>query len=271
MQCLEPFRIGVEEYRCSQCDACLAYRRRTWASRLCLEAGLHKESSFVTLTYADDPWTLSIADYQGFLKRLRYYYEPPLRYFIAGEYGDISWRPHYHAMLFNFPAQREDLVQQAWPHGFVQVRPFTMQRAMYIAGYVLKKMTRDDDPRLEGRLPEFSRMSLRPGIGAGAADRIAQFYSTRVGAQELAFKGDVEACTRMDGQHWPLGRYLRGRIRDVVGFERSDVDVRSRLKRDVGAAAGHAVMDEFRDEQRARREADAARLKNMKRRTNATL
>lgn len=262
----------MDEYRCSQCDACLGYRRKVWAARICLEAQLHAASSFATLTYAEDPWTLRKKDFQDFMKRFRGRLgDDRVRYFACGEYGDTTFRPHYHAMFFGVSAVRcEPVVDAAWGHGFVQVREFTVQRAMYLAGYVLKKMTREDDPRLEGRDPEFRLHSL--GIAKGAADVLASFYKTRVGQEELASKGDIESAIRMDGQYWPLGRYVKEKTREKIGFELNPaVRPDSKLKRDVAAAAGHDVFDVFRSEQKAKREADAARLRSRKGRKNASL
>lgn len=264
----------MDEFRCGGCDACLGYRRKVWAARICLEAQLHPASSFATLTYAEDPWTLRKKDFQDFMKRFRWRLgDAKVRYFACGEYGDVSMRPHYHAMFFGVDAARgEQFVSESWQHGFIQVREFTIQRAMYLAGYVLKKMTRDDDERLEGREPEFRLCSLRPGIGRGAADVLASFYKSRVGQEELAAKGDVESAVRMDGQFWPLGRYVKGKIREAVGFEvNSRVRPDSELKRQVGAAAGVDVMDQYRAEQEAKRAANAAALKMRKGRKNASL
>ena len=41
-------------------------------------------------------------DIQKFLKRLRKAYRGKLRYFVAGEYGEQTARPHYHMILYGW-------------------------------------------------------------------------------------------------------------------------------------------------------------------------
>lgn len=77
----------------------------------------------------------------------------------------------------------------------------TPQRAMYIAGYVVKKMTHRLDPRLHGREPEFARMSLRPGIGAVALTPVISLLSQH--------QRTVPGGLQFGGRMLPLGRYLR--------------------------------------------------------------
>lgn len=274
MNCLDPWRFGVDEFRCSTCDACRAYRRRVLTSRICLEAGLYSSNSFVTLTYREDPKSVCKREAQRFLKRLLYHLGAPFRYVLSAEYGDLRGRPHYHAILFGVDAwEQAGALEKSWSAGFIQVAPFTLARAMYVAGYVLKKMCSKEEYISQGISAPFVLRSLKPGIGARCAtDVLASFYKTRVGQEELAIKGDVEACTRMDGQFWPLGSYMRKKMRDSIGFELNPhFNESSRLKRDVGAAAGVAVMDEFRAEQEARREVDRLKLKTLRRNINASL
>lgn len=84
----------------------------------------------------------------------------------------------------------------------------------YVAGYVTKKMTRDDDPRLEGRLPEFARMSLRPGIGLGMMHELAStLLEHRLDERMI----DVPLALQHGTKKWPLGRYLRRKLRTYVG------------------------------------------------------
>lgn len=188
-----------------------------------------KNCSFVTLTYADMPVDRSVspAELQLWLKRLRKRVSPRrIRYFGVGEYGDQSWRPHYHAAVFGLgPCETGGMctlehscapcsdVRQTWGLGHVKVAPLTMASAQYVAGYVTKKMTDNRDVRLDGRFPEFARMSLRPGIGAGALDNVASELM-RYG---LDRRGDVPGQLRFGATLLPLGRYLRGRLRILVG------------------------------------------------------
>lgn len=113
-----------------------------------------------------------------------------VRYFVCGEYGEKSGRAHFHACLFGFnppdlgdrygSIRRSLYLDAIWGHGHVGVGTLTYKSAQYVAGYVLKKVTGRAatdhyatgkvDPvtgEMEMRVPEFCRMSLKPGIGAG--------------------------------------------------------------------------------------------------------
>src|SRR5699024_7911545 len=84
-----------------------------------------------------DILTLSPRDFTLFMKRLRYYYfekyKKELRFFACGEYGSSTFRPHYHAIVFNldlddlkevkksrsgFPLYESELVNKAWDKGY---------------------------------------------------------------------------------------------------------------------------------------------------------
>lgn len=92
------------------------------------------------------------------------------------------------------------------------VGPLDQTRALYIAGYVVKKMTHNQDIRLDGRNPEFARMSLRPGIGADAMHNVASEI-LRYGLEVH----DVPTTLQYGGRHFPLGTYLRKKLREMVG------------------------------------------------------
>lgn len=78
----------------------------------------------------------------------------------------------------------------------------------------MKKMTRDSDPRLEGRLPEFATMSLRPGIGHDAMYDVAAELM-KYGLEDRL--EDVPKELQHGMKKWPLGRYLRRKLRVMVG------------------------------------------------------
>lgn len=104
-----------------------------------------------------------------------------------------------------------DVVRDTWKLGNIFLGELTEKSAQYIAGYVLKKMTSVEDKRLNGRFPEFARMSLRPGIGANAVERIC-------GALDgIDYGIDVPVGLRHGARVLPLGRYLRRRLRVALG------------------------------------------------------
>lgn len=152
---------------------------------------------------------------QLFLKRIRSSLSVPVRFFAVGEYGDLTWRPHYHLSLFGTGIESASLVQKCWDKGFTYTSEFNQTTAQYVAGYVVKKMTSEDDPRLGYRHPEFARMSLRPGIGHGAITQLSTMLS-RFATDHMQ---DVPHFLKMGTeQSIPLGRYLRKKLREAQGF-----------------------------------------------------
>ena len=77
-------------------------------------------------------------------------------------------------------------------------------------------MTAKDDVRLNGRVPEFARMSLRPGIGA---DMMHDVASTLMEFNLEDTQADVPSALRHGKRIMPLGRYLRRKLRVTVGMD----------------------------------------------------
>lgn len=214
-----------------------------------LEAAQYESNAFVTLTYDDSKLpmssrelpTLAPEHLRNFLKRLRKSVAPVrIRFYAVGEYGDESWRPHYHAALFNFPTcvrgrtlRRPEsknralwsdccvscrLVGETWGKGDVDLGILEAASAQYVSGYVTKKMTRRDDFRLLGREPEFARMSNRPGIAFSALWEIAD-QILKYDLDKSLPQGDVPVTLRHGSRELPLGRYLRRKLRLLIGKE----------------------------------------------------
>lgn len=217
---------------------CRINRRRQWTARILLEARLSSASSFLTLTYDDDSLpmvqgadgapvpTLRPTDLQLFLKRLRNHVR--FRFFAVGEYGSRTWRPHYHAILFSIdpmhlgreigtdvPGGKTDL----WGHGHISISDLNAARAAYCAHYTTKKMMRAEDERLQGdQYPEFSRMSLRPGIGAPAIPYLAKLHRTNGGKRLYQQTGDISNTVRINSKIWPLDEYMRTLLREHLNI-----------------------------------------------------
>lgn len=226
MLCRKPFMQANIAFGCGQCMPCRFNRRRVWTHRMMLESLVHPAASFLTLTYKEEPigGTLVPRDAQLFLKRLRKNMGAApgsLRYFIVGEYGDHTQRPHYHAALFGLGPESHDLVSKSWGLGFVKLGTLTYDSACYVAGYVTKKMTSHDDIRLNGRHPEFARMSLRPGLGAVAVSDVAEALSNRQGWDHIDAEGDVPSVLMHGSKRYPLGRYLRQKLRLEMGLDKN--------------------------------------------------
>lgn len=221
--CSKPFRKGGEEFGCGQCMPCRFNRRRLWTARLMLEAHQHEASFFLTLTFNKENYpadgSVSVREAQLFLKRLRYFAGQDFRYFIVGEYGDATWRPHYHACVFGL--RDAVAIERAWQKGFVHVLPLTYELAQYCVGYTVKKLTKADDERLKGRCPEFARMSLKPGIGFGSV-KVMRDALIDMETGEIRMAADVPASVRADGKLWPIGRYLRRGLRCALGMDAAE-------------------------------------------------
>lgn len=238
MLCRKPYSLGAAlPVGCGQCLPCRISRRRLWADRQVLESMCHGDTIFVTLTY-DDKYVptneegaqcLDPEDVRLFFGRLRKRVGyRAFRYFGCGEYGPQTWRPHYHFNLFGLNVLARNHIQDAWGMGFVTVQPFATGTAQYVAGYVVKKMTSTGDWRLDGRTPEFARMSRNPGIGAPALKQLAQHLWDNTG-WDIVRQKDVPMSVRVDGKLLRLGRYLREQLRTEFHMPE---DWRSALKQE---------------------------------------
>ena len=192
--CLTPFIVKDKMKNCSipvpcgRCPECHKRRANGWAFRLMQEEKRATSAFFITLTYdtAHVPITksgylsLDKRDCQLMLKRLRkdvsklYPENPPLKYYLAGEYGGKGWRPHYHIILFNLPPTEIMMVEKHWQKGKIQGGSVTAASVAYTLKYMCKPkrvpVHRNDD-----RLPEFGLMSK--GLGeAYLTDAVKRFH-----------------------------------------------------------------------------------------------
>jgi hypothetical protein len=174
---------------CGQCIGCRLEKSRQWAIRCAHEAQMYENNAFITLTFNDDfcPNSLDVRHFQLFMKRLRKKYGSGIRFFHCGEYGEKHFRPHYHACLFNHDFMdkkpwkitnghtiyRSAELEGLWScpttyasYGYSSTADVTFQSAAYVARYIMKKITGEaSDAHYEGKKPEYTTMSNRPGLG----------------------------------------------------------------------------------------------------------
>lgn len=127
--------------------------------RMMHEMSLHEDNCFITLTYDDENLpedsSLNKKHFQKFMKDLRNDNRgKKIRFFHCGEYGEQTFRPHYHAILFGhdfedrrlFKTQNDiniytsDRLTNLWSRGFSTVGDASFESAAYVARYVTKKI-----------------------------------------------------------------------------------------------------------------------------------
>lgn len=235
MKCVYVLKGG--KWPCGNCLPCRLYKRLVWTSRIMLESKSHKVSSFLTLTYSDENLpprhSLRPDDLRLWLYRFRNAAPRPFRYMAVGEYGDLYGRPHYHLVVFGLSPDECNALAPTWTGGFFQAKPLIPERAQYIAGYTVKKLTKADDSRLRGRYPEFMRSSRMGvgGIGASFVPTVSNILLTnKFVSEEIQMVGDVPSVLKHSGRLLPLGRYLRNKMRLNHGFNPNSLSFQ--VKRD---------------------------------------
>lgn len=193
----------ISRFNCGQCISCRLARSREWATRCCNEALMHDQNCFLTLTYDDDhlppDGSIRIKEMQSFMKRLKKKFSSyNIRRFYSGEYGDITYRPHYHCILFgiDFSHDRKLLfvkddyryynsesLDSVWQKGHAVIGEFSFDTAAYVARYTMKKV---NGPRAHAHYrrvdkngdeyfleKEFAKASNKPAIGKTWFDKYA--------------------------------------------------------------------------------------------------
>ncbi len=196
------------EVACGQCIGCRIDKSKEWAARIVHESQMHRENTFVTLTYDEknlpSDGSLNKAHFQKFMKRLRKQNaKKKIRYFHCGEYGDKLSRPHYHACIFGidfddripFSSTNDvtlytsETLEKIWGMGFTTCGELNYQTAAYTARYIMKKITGQqalehyqklniETGELYQLQPEYITMSLGRTKGNGIGGTFYEKYKT---------------------------------------------------------------------------------------------
>lgn len=219
--CVSPVWVARQKIfvPCGRCNFCLAARRGDWSFRLSQEYLVSDSAFFFTMTYADMDLVFNVSsrlselllrDVQLWFKKLRkrvaeFYPSTRLRYYLVGEYGDDSGRPHYHVLMFNLPPMfvgKDEMeltqfpdgvfvdpamaVSKCWRGGLVHVGCVTGASIYYVVKYHVNKLM-----EWPGRAPPFAVMSRRPGIGAAYADSGSRWQRSE-GGRSYVVNGDYK-------------------------------------------------------------------------------
>lgn len=195
---------------CGKCAACLKNKQNDWISRLRIELKYAVTAYFVTLTYdnenlvyADDIPILYKLDIQLFMKRLRKRIslksDQKITYFLVGEYGEQTQRPHYHAIIYNIPfdqKEAENLLLKSWQKGHVHIGTVTPASISYTVKYIVQ--------RSKMKNYEFKPFSLMSkGIGKQYIERMSNYHKKDSSRNYMIFD---------DGQKSRLPRYYREKL-----------------------------------------------------------
>lgn len=207
---------------CGKCLPCLNKKRNEWSFRLEQELKASTSAYFVTLTYNEDSKTefVNKRDVQLFLKRLRKEIDKKtcntknninglypskkhkIRYYLTAEYGTLTKRPHYHAIIFNIPVNEtfaNEMILKTWQNGFVYIGTVTPASIAYVTKYLITK--NDEYEKLH---EVFTLISL--GIGRPYIDKMAEYHK-----KTLTYHS-----TQLGGKKTGLPRYYRERIFNAV-------------------------------------------------------
>lgn len=145
--CLRPITLKTKAVvPCGTCPDCLAKKRADWSFRMQEEERVSSSSFFMTYTYTEEKLhynedgnaILFPSDFQNYMKRIRKLTSNKLKYFAVGEYGGESGRPHYHAIIFNFPAELRWMLIHEWNEGFAVLGDTKQGSIHYVTKYMLK-------------------------------------------------------------------------------------------------------------------------------------
>lgn len=251
MYCGFPVQVHDRLRPCGKCLGCRREYRRQWVGRMLIEnLELGGDSAFVTLTYAQEP--LVKADYAGgdlwiptlvkshaknWLRSVRRKATSlglPFRYFLAGEYGKESGRPHYHAILFGIgPSWSRDF-ESLWSEGFSYFKPANARTMAYVSKYCLKDGGDPEVELLEGlhvdvegrvSVPPFRMTPRNPALGMVLASRIASGLGRIQRPMELlALERELKGSFHVGKDRYPIARIVRDELArqlvDEYGLDR---------------------------------------------------
>lgn len=156
-KCINPIRVKNEkfpeessikyfDFACGKCFNCLSNRRDSWLYRLLHESLDSFASYFVTLTLDDEHYDGNVhkSHLQKFFKTIRNVL-PSFKYYAIGEFGSITKRGHYHAIIFfkspvyfesyHYGFNISEIIDRFWKLGNILCVPANASCLNYVLHY----------------------------------------------------------------------------------------------------------------------------------------
>lgn len=230
--------IGMD-FDCGRCPYCRKKRSSDWAMRIMHEMSTRdNKGCFITLTYRDEDLpplrSLCKDDVQLYVKRLRKALDKSgaISYYLSGEYGTTTRRPHYHIALLGLSG--DDFLKLScavqisqpgekytryhdnkWTMGHINVEPLTISSAQYVAWYTTHKRESNYQHNYTGLVKPFQVQSQ--GIGLAWAETNADVCR----ANKIRYNGYARGVPRYYCKR--LGIDRRKLYDDYIQEQQSDI------------------------------------------------
>lgn len=144
---------------CGKCGPCASRSRSGWVFRLKQELKSCTTADFLTFTYTSESVCYDIQSrkptlvkdhYQQLIQNLRDHqrrktkFKMKIRYYGVGEYGGVTERPHYHALMFNLSPETLGTINDIWGKGNVDRGDVNGASVNYVAGYIINRYDHKD-------------------------------------------------------------------------------------------------------------------------------
>lgn len=212
-ECYTPYLTKEHGFvPCGKCESCYKRTISAWSFRLMQQDRVSHTSQFITLTYDTQhvPITknkfmsLDKRHCQLFFKRLRKaneYHGRKISYYLAGEYGETTFRPHYHVILFNVEL---DTILPAWGMGDCHYGTVSEASVGYSLKYI-SKPSRVPLHKNDDRVPEFSLKSKGLGLN---------YITPAIYRWHHADPEERMYCNLKDGKKIAMPRYYKQKLYD---------------------------------------------------------
>ncbi|WGL30924.1 replication initiator protein [Dipodfec virus UOA04_Rod_535] len=253
-------------FKCGKCLECLKSKQSDLRNRMVIEQCMRPEPPlFLTLTYNDEhlpPDGVSKDDVALFFNYLhtycaRYGFCNSWKHICFSEYGTLHARPHYHAIIFGFDFQAEQVIERllsdkrtksvlshdlsayrshavwllnlfiarVWRKGFVYVKEVDARAFRYVSKYVGKDVTCGVP---DGKNPNFYTSSRRFGS-------IGCFPLEDDEFKQMIFTPDYPKCCIKDREGNLYSFVVPKYVRDKLSARVSDYvpERKMRLLRDM--------------------------------------